>query len=48
MSEYIYVQEKENIQTIPWRNIIIENANTYLILESCYVICKIKQKKGSM
>jgi hypothetical protein len=31
MPEYIYVQERENIQRTLWRNIIIEKANTYLI-----------------
>jgi hypothetical protein len=29
--EYIHVQEGENIQRTPWRNTIIEKANTYLI-----------------
>jgi hypothetical protein len=31
MPEYIHVQEGENIQRTPWRNTIIEKANTYLI-----------------
>jgi hypothetical protein len=31
-SGYIHVQEGENIQKAPWRNTIIEKANTYLIL----------------
>jgi hypothetical protein len=29
--EYIHVQEGENVQITPWRNIIIKKANTYLI-----------------
>jgi hypothetical protein len=31
MLEYIYVQKGKNIQRTPWRNIIIEKTNTYLI-----------------
>jgi hypothetical protein len=31
MLEYIHVQEGGNIQRTPWRNTIIEKANTYLI-----------------
>jgi hypothetical protein len=31
MTEYIYVQDVENIQRTPWKNTIIEKSNTYLI-----------------
>jgi hypothetical protein len=31
MLKYIHVQKRKNIQRIHWRNIIIENVNTYLI-----------------
>jgi hypothetical protein len=31
MFEYIHVQEGENIQRTPWRNIIIEKPITHLI-----------------
>jgi hypothetical protein len=38
-SEYIYVQDGENIQIIHWRNTIIEMPNTYLIplSNSCWI-----------